>query len=183
MQLLYHINVGSPILNHGTVLEAPIDVLAPKDALSASEIDQWNQYGPPQRGYAERVYFARLRADDANLTTALLRTAEGDRGLGVTFNISNLPYFVIWKNTAGENDGYVTGLEPSTNFPNQRSFEESQGRVVALQPGQSTSFRVTLLPLVSGEDVERVAGRIRQLRGDQKAEINRGPKPGWSSEA
>jgi hypothetical protein len=182
MQLLYHINVGAPILDEGTVLEAPIEILAPKDPLSAGEIDRWNQYGPPQRGYSERVYFARLRADDASLTTALLRTAEGDRGLGVTFNINGLPYFVLWKNTAGENDGYVTGLEPATNLPNQRSFEASQGRVVALQPGQTASFRVNLSPLNSREEVDRVATRIRELRGDHQPEILRAPKQGWSPE-
>ncbi len=56
MQLLYHINVGEPVLGEGSVLEAPIDSLAPKDALSATEIDRWNQFDGPR----ERLFRARL---------------------------------------------------------------------------------------------------------------------------
>lgn len=180
MQLLYHINVGAPILEAGEVLEAPIDSLAPKDRLSAEEIDQWDQYAAPETGYAERVYFARLRSDEANLTTAMLRSADGNRGLGITFNTNGLPRFVLWKNTAAASDGYVTGLEPATNFPNQRSFEEKQGRVVELQPGQTAAFRVTLQPLTSAEDVQRISARIKDLQGDQPPEIHDRPRPGWS---
>jgi hypothetical protein len=34
-------------------------------------------------------------------------------------------------------DGYATGLKPSTNFPNPRSHEQTEGRVALLQPGQT----------------------------------------------
>ena len=180
IQLLYHINIGAPILQQGAVLEAPIDVLAPKDELSAGEIEKWNQYGGPEAGYAERVYFAELRSDESSLTTALLRSGQGDRGLGVTFNTNGLPRFVVWKNTAAEGDGYVTGLEPTTNFPNQRSYEESQGRVVELEPAQTAAFRVNLQPLTSEEEVQKVAKRIKDLQGDEPAEILASPRARWS---
>lgn len=180
MQLLYHINVGAPILGAGAKLEAPVEVLAPKDALSASEIETWNEYGPPQEGYAERVYFARLRSDESNATTALLRSSDGAKGLGVSFRTNGLPRFVLWKNTAAESDGYVTGLEPATNFPNIRSYETKQGRVVELAGGQTASFRVTLLPLTSVQAVQEVSERIRDLQGEQPPEIHRQPRPGWT---
>jgi hypothetical protein len=180
VQLLYHINVGRPILDAGAQLEAPIETLAPKDALSSSEIDQWNQYGAPQPGYAERVYFARLRSDESNMTTAMLRSANGGCGLAVTFSTTRLPRFVLWKNTAADSDGYVTGLEPATNYPNTRSYEESQGRVVEIKPADTTSFRVTLHPLWEAEQVRKMSDRIRVLQGDQPPEIHSQPKPGWS---
>ncbi len=180
MQLLYHINVGPPVLGAGARLEAPIESLAPKDALSAGEIEQWNEFDGPQAGYAERVYFARLRADDANLTTAMLRSADGECGLGVTFNVNGLPRFVLWKNTAADSDGYVTGLEPATNYPNTRSFEEKQGRVVEIGAGDTIAFRVKLHPLTSAEAVSEMSKRIEKLRGDQPPEIHSRPRPGWT---
>lgn len=180
MQLLYHINVGAPVLSAGAKLEAPIEVLAPKDTLSAGEIEQWNEFDGPQEGYAERVYFARLRGDDANLTTAMLRSPEGDCGFGITFNVKGLPRFVLWKNTAAESDGYVTGLEPATNYPNTRSYEEKQGRVVEIGPGATVAFRVTLHPLISAEAVSELSARIQKLRGDQPPEIHSQPRPGWT---
>ncbi|QDT01809.1 hypothetical protein K227x_01770 [Rubripirellula lacrimiformis] len=180
MQLLYHINVGSPVLGDGATLEAPIETLAPKDSLSASEMDQWNQFGPPQQGYSERVYFAKLRSNESRMTSAMLRAADGESGLGVTFNTKGLSRFILWKNTAAQSDGYVTGMEPATNFPNTREFEESHGRVVEIAGGETESFRVTLHPLVDAESVREMSAKIDTLRGHDPPEINDMPKPGWS---
>ncbi len=183
MQMLYHINVGTPILGAGATLEAPIETLAPKDSLSAGEIEQWNQFGAPEAGYAERVYFAQLRANDSNQTSAMLRSADGTSGLAVTYHVGRLPRFVLWKNTAAESDGYVVGLEPATNYPNVRSFEEKQGRVVSIAPGETESFRVTLHPLVDEAAVNEMSTRIRTLSEDHAANIENRPKPGWSQGA
>ena len=180
MQLLYHINLGSPILGDAATIEAPLEELAPKDSLSASEIETWNQYGPPESGYGERVYFARLRSDDTKMTTAMLRSANGDKGFAVNLNVSALPRFIVWKNTGAQEDGYVTGLEPATNYPNGRSYEASQDRVVELEPGQTQAFRVSLTPLTTKEQVTEVSERIAELAGDETPEIHTAPRPGWT---
>ncbi len=182
MQLLYHINVGTPILQEGARLVMPVERLAPKDALSAGEIDQWDQFGGPQGGYSERVYFAELKSDDTNLTTAMLQNADASHALAVTFGTKTLPRFVVWKNTADRADGYVTGLEPATNFPNPRSFEASQGRVVQIQPEETVSFRVTLDPLTDSEQVAAMRQRIENIAGDLEPTIHDAPQPGWSPE-
>lgn len=179
MQLLYHINVGAPVLGEGAMVDAPIEELAPKDALSASEIDEWNVYRGPESGFAERVYFARLRADALNDTTAMLRSANGKLGFAVNISVTGLPRFILWKNTAAESDGYVTGLEPATNYPNARSYEESQGRVVEIEAGKTKSFRVSLNPLIGEEAVGEVGKRIEALR-DEPGTTHRQPRPGWS---
>lgn len=180
MQLLYHVNVGVPVLESGAKLVMPIDELAPKDSLSASEIESWDQYGEPESGYAERVYFAKLRSDESNLTTAMLQNANGSLGLAVTYGAKALPRFIVWKNTADRADGYVTGLEPSTNFPNQRSYEAAQDRVVELAPEQTASFRVTLNPLKDADSVAAMAERIEKIAGDDPPMIHKTPRPGWS---
>ena len=183
MQLLYHVNVGEPVLGDGASLEVSLDELAPKDELSASEIDQWNQYGAPESGYAERVYFAKPRSDDSNQAVAMLRSADGDKGLSVTFNTNGLPRFILWKNTGATRDGYVTGLEPATNYPNVRSYEEKQGRVVEIDPEETASFRVSLCPLTSAEAVEEVSERIKAIQGDEPTNVHSVPRPGWTQGA
>src|SRR5260370_39958802 len=65
---------------------------------------------------------------------ALLSNANADRGLALRWQRQQLPCFTLWKNTAALEDGYVTGLEPATNYPNFKSFERQQGRVCVLQP-------------------------------------------------
>jgi hypothetical protein len=110
----------------------------------------------------------------------MLRSADGEKGLGVTFNVNGLPRFIVWKNTAAESDGYVTGLEPATNYPNIRSFEEKQGRTVELDGGATASFRVKLMPLTTTEQVDEVSRQIQTLQGDDDPEIHLQPRPGWS---
>ena len=110
----------------------------------------------------------------------MLRSAEGDRGLAVKFNTGRLPRFILWKNTAAPSDGYVTGLEPATNFPNTRTFEEKEGRVVEIAPGETESFRVSLHPLTTAKAVDEVSESIRQLQDEQPAEVHNEPRPGWS---
>ncbi len=47
MQLLYHINVGSPVLDSGATVGVNAESVQAKDDRSAAELDQWNQMGPP----------------------------------------------------------------------------------------------------------------------------------------
>ncbi len=180
MQMLYHINVGAPVLSADSVVEASIAQLAPKDERSAAEIDQWNQMGEPQTGYCERVYFGRMHDSEAGEAAAMLRSAKRDIGFGVSYRTSTLPYFVLWKNTAAKEDGYVVGLEPATNFPNPRSFEQQHDRVVTIAPGETVPFRVGLHPLVDREAVDNYSERIASLCNDATSETLTQPKPGWT---
>jgi hypothetical protein len=179
-QMLYHINLGAPILGEGATVVAPIARLAPKNDLSAGEIDQWNRMPGPQSGYAERVYFAQLSADDDGNTAAMLRSADGSTGFGVSFDTSTLPYFILWKNTAAEADGYVVGMEPATNFPNARSSETGKERVVRLQPGQAVKFQVTLHPLINPAEVTDFRTRVDALAARVSPTVLPQADPNWS---
>ena len=55
---------------------------------------------------------------------ALLRNRAGDKAVALRFARAQLPCFTLWKQTGGRRDGYVTGLEPATNYPNPRPFEQ-----------------------------------------------------------
>jgi len=181
MQLLYHINVGEPVLSDASTLDIACNELVPKDALSASEIPSWNQMGPPQVGYGERVYFIDPNVDESNWATAILSNAERNLGLAVGFDTRTLPHFIVWKNTAAKEDGYVVGLEPATNLPNHRTFEESQGRVVTLAPGESKVFQVKLHPLTTPDSVEEQRSRIKRRSEWASQKVSHSPKQGWTA--
>lgn len=180
IQMLYHINVGEPLLSAGAEVSASVAELAPKDERSANEIDQWNQLDGPQSGYAERVYFGRMRDSEAGDAATMIRTANRGFGLGVSYRTATLPYFVMWKNTAATEDGYVVGLEPATNLPNTKSFEQQQGRVITIEPGETVPFRVGLHPLCDAEAVEQFSERITNMADGEPTVIHRQPQPGWT---
>jgi hypothetical protein len=161
MQLLYHTNFGPPLLGEGARFLAPLKRATPRDARAAEGgMSGWNHYGPPQRGYVEQVYFLELAGDDEGRTEALLRNSNGELGVSLRFSLGELPCMTLWKNTAAREDGYVTGLEPGTNYPNLRATERQHGRVVVLGGGEAYRATLVVTALTSGEEVKECAGRI-----------------------
>jgi Domain of unknown function (DUF4432) len=184
MQMLYHINVGSPVLEEGSRVVFPFSELAPRDARALEGIDCWDTYLGPTAGYSEQVYFARPLAASNGWSSSLLHNAARSRGVGLDFDTRTLPFLNLWKNTAAEQDGYVTGLEPATGFPNPRSFEEELGRVVGLLGGESRSFHWRLNILNGTEAVQEKLIDIAKLSATASASasgrIHRKPNPKWS---
>jgi hypothetical protein len=135
MQMLYHCNVGPPFLEAGSRVVAPIRELAPLTGRAAESVDTFDTYSGPTPGFSEQVYCYDLLADSAGRTLALLYNAAADHGLALRWQRHELPCFTVWRNSAAVEDGYVTGLEPATNYPNFKSFERQQGRVRVLPPG------------------------------------------------
>jgi hypothetical protein len=179
-ELLYHINFGPPLLESGARLVAPVKTLVPRTAHAANGIDTWDTYGPPQAGFAEQVYFFHLHADEQCRTRVLLRNAAGARGVSVAFNRRELPCFTLWKNTQALADGYVTGLEPGVNFPNPRSFEQQQGRVATLAPGESRRFEVRLIVHDQPAAVAEAEAVVLALQALGQPEIHPQPQAGWT---
>ncbi|NMC19254.1 MAG: aldose 1-epimerase family protein [Thermogutta sp.] len=183
MELLYHINFGVPLLEPQSRVVLPIRRMAPRDAVAAAEIDRWDMYGPGIPGKPETVYFFELSSHPSGGSSALLHNAAGTQGVGVAFNVRELPCFTLWKNEQPECDGYVTGLEPAVNFPNIPSFEKARGRVVTLEPGQSRSFSVTVRAYRTSGEVEAARAEVLDLQQGVLPQISRKPNPEWSAAA
>jgi hypothetical protein len=166
MQLLYHCNFGSPLLEDGARLIAPAAEVLPRDPRAAEEngVAAYDRYGPPQSGYREQVYFLTLRGDPRGETEVLLRNRAGDRGASLRYPLRELPHFTVWKNTAALSSGYAVGLEPATNFPNPRSVERKAGRVVLLPPGGSYRTRLTVEALGDAGSVRAAESRIEAIK-------------------
>ncbi len=180
MQLLYHINLGAPLLEPGAQVIVPASAVVPKDNRAAEGVDTWNVYGEPEAGFAEQVYFFEALADAQQNTGALLKNASGTRGVSIHYNKQQLPHFIVWKNTGALEDGYVTGLEPSTNFPNARTFEAKHGRVVKLPPGGKATFDLRLEFHNDAASVAQAEEALRKLQGGEGPKIHHSPQQGWS---
>ena len=174
MQMLYHVNFGPPLLGPGAELLADVVELAPRDAAAVGDVPTWNRYVAPQPGRGEQVHFMTLRPDAAGRATAVLVAADGSHAARFSWRAAELPCLTLWKNQGGLADGYVTGIEPGTNYPNPRSFEEKQGRVVPLAPHASISFDLAI-ELLSADQIRTAREGIKT-----QPQIHSHPKPGWS---
>jgi hypothetical protein len=183
MQLLYHCNVGPPFLEAGSRVVAPVREVSPLTARAAEGIDTLETYAGPQAGFAEQVYCYELLGDVAGRTLALLYNHSAERGVALRFNHQELPCFTVWKNTGALEDGYVTGLEPATNYPNFKSFERQQGRVVPLPPGGHWETTWSIEAHATAAGVSGVLAEIVSLQSQAKALIQRTPQPRFSAQA
>lgn len=181
MQLLYHCNVGPPFLEPGSRIVAPIRELAPLTPRAAEGIDTFETYGPPTVGFAEQVYVYDPVADSHGRTLALLYNRKADRGVALRWNRTELPCFTVWKNTGAVEDGYVTGIEPATNYPNFKTFERQQGRVKLLPPAGKWECTWSIEGLDTADAVEHVLEEIAKLQAHSPKTVHRTPQAKFSA--
>lgn len=178
-QLLYHVNLGAPVLQGGSRVQLPVRRLAPRDATAAAAASGWSEMAGPVAGFSEQVYFAEPLANADGWASALLSDPSGSRGIQLSFATATLPYFTLWKNTAAEVDGYVVGFEPGTGFPNQRSHEQRAGRVLTLEPGESVEFRLKLVPLEGAAAVDACRQALADVQAQEQPQLLGQPASDW----
>jgi len=175
MQLLYHCNYGRPFLEEDAHFVAPIEKLAPRDLVAAEGVESFERYGSPQSGFVEQVYFMNLMADEEGNTRVVLTNRDEDKAVSLLYSVKELPCFTLWKNTASLEDGYVTGLEPGTSFPNVKSFERKQSRVVVLKPGEKYHAEITMSVHLGKDEVQRALDQVEKIRKGASPKVFRKP--------
>ena len=181
VQILYHLNVGPPFLEAGSRVVAPVREMGPLTPRAAEGMDTYDTYAGPTMGYTEQVYVYDLLADPSGRTLAMLYNAAADRGLVLRLNRNELPCFTVWKNTAAVEDGYVTGLESGTNYPNFKGFERQQGRVRLLPPGSRWECQWSLEVHDTAAGVAAALAEVVKLQAQARPTVHRAPPPGLSA--
>ncbi len=181
-QLLYHINYGAPLLEKGARFISAYKEVAPRDPRAVEGMDQFDTIGGPEAGYVEQVYFFDLAAKRGSReTVAMLRNAAGNQASAIRYSLKDFPCFSLWKNTAAVEDGYVTGLEPATSFPNPRQFERGKGRVLTLKGGESRTTSLRVEALDTKKAVRAVETEIRSLQKTVKPKVHPQPTGKYSN--
>ena len=85
----------------------------------------------------------------------------------------------FWKNTTALEDGFVTGIEPGTNYPNPRSYEGEQGRVIKLDPNGTADLSLKMQFLTDERQVADSEKRIATLQENGVPTIHKKPQKGW----
>jgi hypothetical protein len=179
MQMLYHCNFGAPLLGAGAEVVVPAETIVPRNDWAAEGVGHWSTYSAPTAGMPERVYFYRLYADADGQTQVLLKDGKAARAVTLQWNAQQLPCFSLWKNESAIEEGYVTGLEPGTNYPNPRSFEAKQGRVVQLAPGASHRMQLALTFHDTPAAVAQAEAAVQAIRADRPTKLFERPQPEW----
>ncbi len=129
--LLYHCNMGYPLLSEHAEVVIPADSVAPRNAHAAEDIENCLRMEAPQADYEERCYYHNIKGKNG-LGCCGLYNPSIDKGVSICYHKDTLGYFTQWK-MMGSGD-YVLGLEPGNCTPDGRDVMRKNGTLTMLQP-------------------------------------------------
>lgn len=107
--ILYHVNVGYPMLDNGAEIQAEVEKITPRTAWAEEWKDEAFKITSPQPNREETCYLLKLKKPCISLKNIKL-----GKKFTLEYSGENLPYFVEWKSMASGD--YALGLEPSTSL-------------------------------------------------------------------
>ena len=111
--LLYHINLGYPMLDEGVTIESEAAEVLPRTEHAARHTASRTVMGPCMDGEPERCYFIRQKKP-----VVTVRNERLNRLFRLEYSGDTLPCFVQWNSPASQD--YALGLEPATTFLDER---------------------------------------------------------------
>ena len=136
VMLLYHMNMGYPLLSESAIVDIPSVSVCPRDAHAARDVDTWSKMLPPSPGFEEQCYFHTFEKEGK----ASIYNPDINKGLTISFDKDVLDHFTQWK-MMGYRD-YVLGLEPSNCPLTGRAAQRKSGELKFLKPGEKQTFVV-----------------------------------------
>lgn len=138
--ILYHVNIGWPLLDAGAILDIPSAHVQARDADAEVGLSTWANLGEPTPGQREQVFIHRFGWE--GLVAVSLENPGIGIGLTIHFDTRVLPCLYQWK-LLGEGT-YVVGLEPA-NCPNVfgRASARAAGDLPILAPQESVEYEIS----------------------------------------
>ena len=155
--LLYHCNVGFPIVDEGSRLLVPGPGLATDPAPAGS----YRTLDGPIANYTERCFeHDPVTAPDGTVPVGIVNDRLG-MGVYQLFNKRQLPFQTTWRMPAeGLN---VIALEASTNRDAGRFDARERGELQELAPGERRTYDLEMGSLVGGDQVDAFIARVGRL--------------------
>ena len=139
LMMLYHMNMGYPLLDETAELTIPADSVSPRDDRAAEGIHSWQQVLPPQENFAEQCYYHHFSGE-----TGFAQLINKKVGVGVKISFPTDPFccFTQWKQCGKR--AYVLGLEPGNCTPDGRDVLRCEGKLKFIDPGEKKVFSLSV---------------------------------------
>lgn len=130
--VLYHLNLGWPLVDEGTVLATSAVRVEPRDAEAERGLDTWSRFPAPRPVYPEQVFHHELPEDE---TIAV--TVRSPRGLALRIDVDTAQFGSLFHWRVAQDGGpVVLGVEPATTPTIRgRADARARGLLRPLAPG------------------------------------------------
>jgi hypothetical protein len=167
--LLYHINLGWPLVDEGSRFVAPIvRTTFATDSVYQQRIS-YQRFPAPQQRFVEQVYVHELRAaEDGRLAAAVVN----DRlqfGMQLEWSQTEFPHFFEWLHL--REGAYAVGLEPSTHAVGGSPAARADGTMIWLEAGESRSYHTTFRVLDGGSAIATAVDAIQARQRQPVADV------------
>jgi Domain of unknown function (DUF4432) len=168
--LLYHINVGFPIVDEGSELVAPIagppgvPSGLPTDKNETAQPGEYTRFVAPQKDWLLQGFELRMSAgSDGRVPVAIVNPKFGKGGLAVyvIYDSRQLPKYLEWR-MMGEGQ-YAVGIEPCTNSFGREQVRQV-GEMIVLQPGERRLYDLEVGVLDGARQIQAFRDRVESLR-------------------
>ena len=143
-QILYHFNVGFPLLDDGSELEVKTARIEGLDDHAKQVEATAHQIHGPVYGFQEQVLVRDVEPDADGWATARVvnRAFDGGRGLALTirYRKDGLPFLWQWRNLRER--AYVMGVEPGNAHMGGRVYNREHGSLPILEPGERREYHL-----------------------------------------
>jgi len=150
VMILYHFNMGYPLLDENALLHIPSAEVTPRNERAEKGLDFWKTMEKPQVGFEEQCYYHRF----AKAGSASLYQHRLGKGIRISFDADELDCFVEWK-MMGETD-YVLGLEPGNCLPDGRDVMRERQILKFIEPEEEKKYSVTIEMIESESRWEKI---------------------------
>ena len=140
VMILYHFNMGYPLLDENAEVSIPSSVRTPRSEIAASELEMWDKFSAPADNYKERCYYHSGMAEENGIVTVGMKNKTSDLAVKISYENKNLPCFLQWK-MMGKGE-YVCGLEPGNATVDGRKDARENGTLKTLAPNESLDYRL-----------------------------------------
>jgi hypothetical protein len=157
--MLYHFNIGFPVLSETARLLVDSKAVTPRDSDSAAGLERWDRFDAPLAGRPHQLFYHEVRPDSDGKAHAVLVGMQQDQPLAVylSYTHTTLPWLVNWKcMQAGD---YVTGIEPANAWVEGRAVEREAGRLSFLEPWEKVSYAVEFGVLAGKDEINAFVAR------------------------
>ena len=161
IMLLYHINVGYPILDSGSRLIADSKEITALSEAAAAELAQAAVCGEPILNQVEHCYAHDMGTDADGLVRVAFVNDRLEVGVALEYKKEALPYFNQWKMLNKKE--YVIGLEPGNCLPVGYGKAKEKGMMDTLQPDESRTYEITYKILDGKNAIEAYEKTIKTL--------------------
>jgi hypothetical protein len=163
--MLYHCNIGFPVVDKGSRLIAPVTSYKPRDAEAKIDKERYAEFIAPTKGFKEKCYYLEMAEDEKGIVNAALVNPNfgGGNGFGlyVKYPKKELPRFIEWK-MMGEG-WYVVGMEPANCWVEGRDKDRERGILQFLKPGETREYHLEIGVLASQGEIKAFDDNVRAI--------------------